>query len=127
MLTDIQTAEDAYKTVLEKAGTINRDVIEQRIINDVKSGKPKYNGSKTGKRGIIDSVNDAEGFGINHKQATAPIDSDGDGMPDKWEKKHGLNPNNPDDRNLKNHEGYTALEVYLNNLMGEKQSDDFSN
>lgn len=127
MLTDIQTAEDAYKTVLEKAGTINRDVIEQRIINDVKSGKPKYKGSKTGKRGIIDSVNDAEGFGINHKQATAPTDSDGDGMPDKWEKEHGLNPNNPDDRNLKNQEGYTALEVYLNSLMGEKQSDDFSN
>lgn len=33
MLTDIQTAEDAYNTVLEKAGTINRDVIEQRVIN----------------------------------------------------------------------------------------------
>ena len=126
MLTDIQTAKEAYKTVLKKAGTINRDVIEQRIINDVKSGKPKYTGSKTGKRGIIDSVNDAEGFGLSHKQEAAPTDSDGDGMPDKWEKKHGLDPENPADRNLTNPEGYTALEVYLNSLMGEKLSDDFS-
>lgn len=60
MLTDIQTAKEAYKTVLKKAGTINRDATEKRVINDVKSGNPKFSGSKTGKRGIIDSVNDAE-------------------------------------------------------------------
>ena len=45
MLSDIQTAEDAYNMVLENAGTINRDVIEQRVINDVKTGNPKYTGS----------------------------------------------------------------------------------
>lgn len=126
MLTDIQTAGEAYKTVLKKAGTINRDATEKRVINDVKSGNPKFSGSKTGKRGIIDSVNDAEGFGLNHKQEAAPADTDGDGMPDKWEKKHGLNPDNADDRNLTNPDGYTALEVYLNSLMGEKLSCKFS-
>ena len=84
MLTDIQTAKEAYKTVLKKAGTINRDATEKRVINDVKSGNPKFSGSKTGKRGIIDSVNDAEGFGLSHKQEAAPADTDGDGMPDKW-------------------------------------------
>lgn len=126
MLTDIQTADEAYKTVLKKAGTINRDATEKRVINDVKSGNPKFSGSKTGKRGIIDSVNDAEGFGLSHKQEAAPADTDGDGMPDKWEKKHGLNPDNADDRNLTNPDGYTALEVYLNSLMGEKLSCKFS-
>lgn len=126
MLTDIQTAGEAYKTVLKKAGTINRDATEKRVINDVKSGNPKFSGSKTGKRGIIDSVNDAEGFGLSHKQEAAPADTDGDGMPDKWEKKHGLNPDNADDRNLTNPDGYTALEVYLNSLMGEKLSCKFS-
>lgn len=126
MLTDIQTAEDAYNTVLENAGTINRDVIEQRVINDVKTGNPKYTGSKSNKKGIIDSVNDAEGFGLDHGNEKAPADTDGDGMPDEWEKEHGLNANNAADRNLRNAEGYTALEVYLNGLMGELLDDDFT-
>ncbi|MEF2622623.1 MAG: hypothetical protein U0M48_10765, partial [Xylanibacter rarus] len=126
MLTDIQTAEDAYNTVLEKAGTINRDVIEQRVINDVKTGTPKYTGSLANKKGIIDSVNDAEGFGLDHGNEKAPADTDGDGMPDEWEKEHGLNANDAADRNLRNAEGYTALEVYLNGLMGELLDDDFT-
>ena len=53
-----------------------------------------------------------------------PADTDGDGIPDEWEKKHGLNPNVAD-QNLINGLGYTALEVYLNSLMGEELSDDF--
>lgn len=126
MLTDIETAEDAYNTVLEKAGTINRDVIEQRVINDVKTGTPKYSGSKSKKNGIIDSVNDAEGFGLDHGNEKAPTDTDGDGMPDEWEKEHGLNANDASDRNKKNADGYTALEVYINGLMGEVLDDDFT-
>ena len=53
-----------------------------------------------------------------------PADTDGDGIPDEWAKKHGLNPNVAD-QNLINGLGYTALEVYLNSLMGEELSDDF--
>lgn len=126
MLTDIQTAEDAYNTVLEKAGTVNRDVIEQRVINDVRTGEPKYTGSLAHKKGIIDSVNDAEGFGLDHGNAAAPADTDGDGMPDEWEKAHGLDAADASDRNLLNRDGYTALEVYLNSLMGEVLDDDFT-
>ena len=47
-------------------------------------------------------------------------------MPDEWEKEHGLNANDAADRNLRNAEGYTALEVYLNGLMGELLDDDFT-
>lgn len=126
MLTAVETAEDAYESVLAGAGTINRDVIERRIIDDVTTGEPKYSGSKTGKRGIIDSVNDAEGFGLTHEQGTAPTDTDDDGMPDEWERKHGLDATNAADRNSVNGEGYTALEVYLNSLMGETLDDDFT-
>ena len=126
MLTDVQTAEEAYATVLAEAGTVNRDAIEQRIINDVTTGEPKYTGSKTGKRGIIDSVNDAEGLGLEHTPVAAPADTDGDGMPDEWERKHGLDPADAADRNMMNGAGYTALEVYLNSLMGEELDDDFT-
>lgn len=126
MLTDIETAGEAYKSVLAEAGTINRDVIERRIINEATTGETTYIGSSSGKHGIIDSMNDAEGLGLTHEQGTAPADTDGDGMPDEWERAHGLDATNADDRNLVNGEGYTALEVYLNSLMGETLDDDFT-
>lgn len=126
MLTDIQTAEDAYQTVLAEAGTISRDVIEQRIIREATTGQNTYTGSSSGKAGIIDSMTDAEGLGLDHEAGEAKTDTDGDGMPDEWENAHGLNPSDASDRNLLNDEGYTALEVYLNSLMGEELDDQFT-
>jgi|GEM_PF-5374095 len=46
--------------------------------------------------------------------ATSPTDTDHDGMPDDWERKTGLDPNNADDRNTLAADGYTMLEKYLN-------------
>jgi pectate lyase len=46
----------------------------------------------------------------------APTDSDHDGMPDEWESKNGLDPENADDRNKFGEDGYTMLETYLNNI-----------
>jgi hypothetical protein len=41
-------------------------------------------------------------------------------MPDEWEKKHGLNANDPADASLnKLHQHYTNIEVYINSLVGE--------
>ena len=37
-------------------------------------------------------------------------------MPDGWEKKNGLNPNDADDRNNVGKDGYTMLEKYLNSI-----------
>lgn len=53
-----------------------------------------------------------------------PVDSDGDGMPDEWEKANNLDPNVADNNRV-NSEGYTALEVYLSSLMGEVLTNDF--
>ena len=47
-------------------------------------------------------------------------------MPDVWEQQHGLDVNIAD-QNKTNPQGYTALEVYLNSLMGETLSDNFTN
>lgn len=41
-------------------------------------------------------------------------DTDGDGMPDKWEEKYGLNPRDPTDAGLdKDNDGFTNLQEYL--------------
>jgi hypothetical protein len=43
----------------------------------------------------------------------APLDTDKDGMPDEWEKKHGLDPAKDDSAKVMPG-GYTAIEVYVN-------------
>ena len=105
--------------MLAKAGTIRRDAVECRIIDDVRSGQPRYQGLSAHKPGIIDAPADAEGW-PQYAAAEPVVDNDHDGMADDWERAHGLSPDNPDDRNdIISRAGYTALEVYLNSLMGE--------
>ncbi len=48
-----------------------------------------------------------------------PMDSDHDGMPEGWERAHGLDPNNPRDGAAIAANGYTNLENYLNELAGD--------
>ena len=120
---NMQSADDAYQSVLDKVGTVNRDSVERRIIREVKTGTSIFKASQ-GKWGIIDHSYNAEGF-LNYPVASAPVDNDNDGMADDWEVANGLNPANPDDRNLLTVEGYTALEVYLNSLMGEHINPEF--
>ena len=44
-------------------------------------------------------------------------DSDFDGMPDTWEIKYGLDPNDPcDNIEDRDGDGYTNIEEYLNDL-----------
>ena len=122
MLENVETADQAFATVLAKAGTVNRDKVETRVINDTRNGVNANRGGTLG-NGIIDVESQAEGF-FAYPSATAKTDTDGDGMPDEWEKANGLNPELPDN-NLVNSDGYTALEAYLNSLMGESYADDF--
>ncbi len=116
--TPVESADKAYKRVLAKAGTIRRDAVERRVIDEVKNGTARYRGTQGG-AGFIDSPADAEGWPV-YAQVVPVVDNDHDGMDDAWELKNGLDPNNPDDRNkVLSKEGYTALEVYLNGLMNE--------
>ena len=114
-----ESAKDAYKSVLAKAGAIFpvRDAIDTRVINEV-SGKAKPRGSGVyGKnKGIIDSQKSIGGW-PELKTKTPPLDSDHDGMPDDWEKKNSLDPKNPRDGNTLAKDGYTMLEKYLNGLV----------
>lgn len=119
-----QTATEAYHSVLKQAGaSLHRDIVDERIINDVQTGKATYEGQAykkqkrmldpTAKSGIIDSQQDVGGWPIL-KSADAPVDSDHDGIPDDWEKKHSLNPHDANDGASTSLNGtYTNLEIYL--------------
>jgi len=121
-----QTAEEAYKSVLENAGATlpKRDPVDTRIVADVISGKATYEGATYRKKksvpenmksGIIDSQSDVGGW-PELKSTPAPVDTDHDGMPDEWEKAHNLNLNSAADRNTIGTDGYTMLEEYMNNI-----------
>ena len=117
--TPTESAEEAYEHVLDRAGTINRDQTELRIVNEVRNKQAQYKGTTLNKAGFIDSPDDAEGW-PTYAAATPVVDNDHDGMADDWEVAHGLNPADPEDgKHVASAEGYTALEVYLNSLMGE--------
>lgn len=111
------TAEQAYNAVLLYGGaSFKRDAVDIRIMKEVKEGIVTFNGSKTGKRGIIDSQTDVGGWPVLN--ATAPLtDTDGDGMPDSWEIEKGLNPKVADGNGHDLSTGYTNIEVYINSLV----------
>lgn len=125
MLFDYETAEDAFTTVVNNAGTVNRDTVERRIVSETVNGTYTYTGPQYNYNGIIDVETDAEGFFDYSTDYTVPTDTDGDGMPDEWEEQYGLDPT-AEDQNTLNADGYTALEVYLNSLMGETMNTDFA-
>jgi hypothetical protein len=116
----VETAKEAYEKVLGSAGAIfpKRDAVDERVVNETRTGTAIGKGV-FGKPGIIDHPLAVGGW-PEYKSAAAPADSDKDGMPDEWEKKKGLNPNDAADRNKTDASGYSMLEVYLNELVQAK-------
>jgi hypothetical protein len=110
-----QKAKEAYKLVLKNAGAVlpKRDAVDTRIISETISGKCAFGDTYGANTGIIDSPASVGGW-PELKTYNVPVDTDKDGMPDKWEKEKGLDPGNPDDRNIITGSGYTMLEEYLN-------------
>lgn len=100
-----ETADDAYATVLAKAGcSPSRDAVDERIVANVQNG--------TGT--IIDDPEQVGGFPVLSGDDVIE-DADGDRIPDAWETQYGLDPNNRRDAMQKTLvSGYTNYEVYLN-------------
>ncbi|MCM1093730.1 MAG: hypothetical protein NC421_07225 [Lachnospiraceae bacterium] len=118
--TTTHTAEKAYEKVLDYVGaSLHRDALDEIIVNDVRNRKGTF-----GDNGIIDNqdqVKYADGSTgwPALQQTAAEVDTDGDGMPDKWETDNGLDPNDKTDGAKIGADGYTNLEVYMNSLVAE--------
>jgi pectate lyase len=106
---DIQPARDAYESVLADAGATlpRRDAVDQRVVEMVRTGQPMY------KNGIITDI--AQVGGYPDYQGTPYADTDGDGLPDAWETRYGLDPHDPaDNTGDLNRDGYTNIEEFIN-------------
>jgi hypothetical protein len=69
---------------------------------------------RLGKGNIIRAVAEVGGW-PKLALGAAPADSDQDGMPDAWEKPHGLNAADAGDSRLDpDNDGYTNVEEFLN-------------
>ena len=99
------SAFEARDYVLENAGALPRDAIDQRIVNQFYSNKGK----------IIADEDEVGGFKTT-KGGSYPNDSDNDGMPDSWEAANNLNPNVKDHNGDKDGDGYTNIEEYINSI-----------
>jgi hypothetical protein len=117
---ETQTAAEAYEDVLADVGcnVPALDPHDTRILEEVRTGVPKFKGSISGIPGLPDTQDDVGGWDEYPEiHRPADWDQDNDGMPSKWETAQGLNPDDPADGNLdKDGDGYTNIEEYLNEL-----------
>ena len=116
------TAAQAYEKVLCYVGaSLYRDVVDERYIDETRTGTALYKGSVTKTAGLIDLVSDQGTYELESTSRPIGFDSDGDGMPDDWEMANGLNPNSADDGNAytldSEKKWYTNIEVYINSLV----------
>ena len=125
--TTTHTADMAYERVLSYVGcSKSRDSFDEMMISDTRNGKASHTGTGLGS-GFINTQDDNKPAGAGSdwsawptlNSTEAPVDTDGDGMPDEWETANGLDPSNKNDGNTLNDEGYTMLEVYLNSLVAD--------
>ena len=113
---EIETAEDAYKSVMSDFGANQpcQDEHDQRMLQETLNRTYTYVGSRSGIKGQIDNETDITKYsnGIEIYEETSwadDYDSDQNGLPQWWEQITGIS--NP---NQYTTDGYTALEDYLN-------------
>jgi hypothetical protein len=124
------SAQDAYQFVLANAGATlpKRDAVDERIVRQVKTGKIEYTNAPDAvvktpwikrrlpedsyKMGIITDPKQIGGYPDYRGKPYA--DTDNDGMPDDWEKAHGLNSKDATDA-VKDvdGDGYTNIEAFI--------------
>ena len=117
-------ASTAFDKVLDYAGaSLSRDDVDERYMNEARTGTATYKGSVTKTPGRIDLVSDVNGYteaNFGTGSHPADFDADKDGMADAWEIANGLNPANAADAlsySLDPKSYYTNLEVYCNSLV----------
>ena len=113
-------AQESFEYILQNGGAVlpKRDEVDQLLVRELDS--------KGTKGSYIIQENDLPlpNNGLGEFPEVAPNkDSDGDGIPDVWEEKLGLDKNNPSDALLPSKDdefkGYLNIEVYLHLLASE--------
>ena len=123
--TTTHTAENSFDAVCRFAGaSLVRDSVDERACNDAKGGTATFNeGGNGSKNGIIDTQTAVGGwptYEAGSEEQAAVKDADGDGMPDLFEERFGLDKSKADDgkeKTLDPYGRYTNLEMYLHYLV----------
>jgi hypothetical protein len=89
----------AYLAVLGGAGAFPRDAVDRRIVGEVRN----RSGHIRKTAGTIPPA----------RSLPAEPDSDGDGMPDQWERRHGSQPTVADPWQDSDHDGIPNLDEFL--------------
>jgi len=97
-----QPSQEAYELVMQHAGAFPRDIVTQRDVQETRE--------RTGQWGARIPSDLMAGL----SPTSPPLDGDGDGMPDAWEKANGLDAGNASDARTTLPNGYTAIETYIN-------------
>lgn len=113
-----QTAAAAFSSVLTHVGaSFQRDTLDLRILKEVVERKGRIIDVQGSFPRSFDFEKTITAW-PTLKMGAIHLDTDKDGMPDDWEKQHGLNPNNATDGNLYTlNADYTNIEWYLNSLI----------
>ncbi|MEM9861892.1 MAG: hypothetical protein AAF938_09770 [Myxococcota bacterium] len=119
----ITSSEEAYERVLADVGAnrylrpdgsvnVVRDAKDAQYVSDVRNREnTNGRGSDYGNElGVFDFPT------IERGERSRDHDTDGDGMPNVWERAQGLDENTPDDDQHTLHTGYTNIEVFLSGV-----------
>lgn len=123
--TTTHSAEDAFERILLYGGaSLRRDSVDERACKDAKNGTASImDGGNGSTNGIIDTQEAVGGwpaYEADSSELARIKDSDGDGMPDWFEKEFGLDPDSGSDgaeKALDPYRRYTNLEMYLHYLV----------
>lgn len=135
----IMSAKESFDYVLANAGATlpRRDPVDARVTTQVRTGKINpIDGVKlpekqfehrrlpidSYKNGIITDI--AQVGGYPEYKGTPYPDADNDGMPNDWESKYGLNPNDASDAQKDmSGDGYSNIEKFINGIDPKKKMD----
>ena len=125
--TTTHSAEASFNAICQYAGaSLVRDIVDERASTDAKNGTATFkDGGNGSKDGIIDTQSAVGGwpaYNATSEEIAKVKDSDGDGMPDWFEKEFGLDDTKSSDsvdKTLDSYGRYTNLEMYLHYLVKE--------
>ena len=121
----VHSAEGAFGRIVEYGGaSLRRDVVDERACSDAMAGEVSFtDGGNGSKNGLVDTQSAVGGwpsYDADDSEIGQTKDTDGDGMPDWFEEKFGLDKSSSSDGNavtLDKYGRYANLEMYLHYLV----------